>query len=519
MRKSKIVLLLALVLATVMMLSSCGFGAFSWEDALLTVTPEATTSYTAATKIADLNDAVREATEGDLVYFTARTDSGMQKHVVYNTKLNRTVFSAVESENTTISVELVAFYQTAVIEVVTYTEALDTGITTQLTALYTPDGTKLAESKNPNAYYEIEKDLLYFEGKYYGAKSNGEVVFAFDYSGAANRPNITDMTAEYYYDVDGDYIAVYSRNDLSLVASCLLPSDYMENFEYCVLSNGNVLVQYLFVEPDTAEDYTMIDDEGKKYTLTTLIFDVESNKIEEIEADYWLDYGFSAATDYEQWQDLGINEEEIYNAAVVYMIENERVNFDYQAMRFVSLSDKGAIQDVLEINGEYVQFVDVVAENKWIVHTYLNNAYLIDNTGKVLADITNAHVLEKMIIADGVIYGMDMNVLYNFGADGATLIETFANGVLLRQANGDVAYYTNGNTIAITAITNTAVTYYESQDNYFVVRDASDILSIKYIVYNDLGAKIATIEANDIDCAESMIRAYSIDGVAYYALH
>lgn len=517
MKKSKLIILVAVLLATVLLLSSC---ALDWDDVFLTVTANTKASYQGAEKLTDLLGAEPQDRCGELVYFTAPTHAGKPKHIVYNMLLGRVVYFGVDTETVSITVTLELVGENPLIlERATTTPAQTDGGYTTIT-LYKANGVSVVSTPNTEAAFEVACDLVYLDGKYYRVDNQGGVSFAFDYAPGAARPQIFATNDRYYYAQSENAYTVYTRDSMRLVSYFTFPS-YAENTNFMILSNGNILSQYMIVESDTAEKYSVIF-EGKKVTLVTQIFDVADGESETIEADYVLKSGTSAAVSGREWEKNGMDGEELENFATVWMIDGTRLNTEESLLQMVSLNKKGEIEDVLTIEGQNVRSIEMVGETRWILHTVLGMAYLVDQEGEILGEVSNAELHENRFFVSGKIYDLSMQVLYDYGKDSATLLKKMNNSVLLKNSQGDIVCLVSGQLLTVVKADDEKLDYCGAENGYYIVRDASDPAAVKYDVYNDVGTKILSLrDATDpqfVAAGENatLICAYNADNIKVY---
>ena len=518
MKKSKTLMMVVALLATVLLFCSC---AMEWEDVFVTVSAESKPSYQSLEKVNDLLGAEMREQCDEMVYLTAYTDAGKIKHIVYNLELGRVVYFRVETDAIAASISFKRVYGTALIIESVTTTALGSGASFVTTTLYKPNGVSVATTMNAEPVFESVCDLIYFDGKYYRVDLEGAVSVAFEYAPTAARPAVFGMSEIYYYAQYKDTITVYTRDGMRLVSHFSFPS-YAQKTNFMILSNGNLLVQYMIAEAQTADKYTLIYEE-QKMTLVTQIFDVAEGELEEIEANYLLKYGASSAVYEEMWKKNGLNREELPNFATVWMIE-EGARQDLQAnlLQMVYLNDEGEIEDVLLVEDQNVQSIRMIAENRWVLTSVLGTEYLVDQEGKVLGEVNNAEYHEERFFVGGRIYDLNLQVVYDYGKDGATLIKKMNNSVLLKTYNGDIVCFANGESILVTRAGDAAYRFYGVEGGYYVVCDEGDSTAVKYEIYNDLGVKLFTLQDVTQPCfvaageRSSLIFGYNADGKKVY---
>ena len=515
MKKTKFLLLLLVMLAAILLCCSCGY---DWEDTFLTVPPETAVPYQTAERLSALLDAEVVDQKGELVYLISSVDEELEKHIVYDLFAGTVVYSRPETGITQIELSLESVYEAVlIVERVETARAGDTVAVT--TSLYSKDGATVASTTNADPTLELACDLIYFEGKYYRAYDNGGVSFAFDYPATAKRPALFAMSAKYYYATYDDVCTVYTREDMSLVSYVGFPS-YAKNANSMVLSNGNILMQYMIVHPADAEEYTLFFG-GEKVTLVTQIFDVEEAKTERIDTTYMINDSVSAVIAAKEWKKKGLDAKELPNLVTVWMIDGVYLNTESTASQTVTIGDDGEIEDVLTVEGQQITEIQMLGENRWCLHTVLGKKYLVDKKGTVLADLSDAQLHGKWILAAGKIYDLGMQELYDYGKDSATVLKMIDNAILLQNGNGDVVCFTGESTsLKVTGASDSA-TYYEARGGAYILRDS---LSAQYTVYSHIGTKLITLE--DVQAFEivaqgkgaTMICVTNEEGKVYFRL-
>ena len=533
MRKSKIVLLLAGLLATVMGLSSCGFvGGIDFADIVDgSAYVDEDPAYAAIAEVADLAKASMERQQRQLILFkelVATEDETFEKFMVYNLATGKVVYTATENGKNNIVVSLgnmgyyvdYAAYFTVTVE--SWTEDANgyrNSGSTYTTALYDAAGTQVA-SANRSIGTDKAYDLLRFDGKCYRVGENGTFAAAFDYMGSKELPEIRFASEDYYYGKSENVFYAYDK-ELNVVAYYDLPSYAEISMDGVVqLENGKILFQYTIEEPEDAEEYDFIApkyvdiygyledmdvDMGyeatAKYSLYTVILDAKKNDVKEVEMDYMLMYGVSANDSY--WTEMCGFNDEIFNLALAFRIEEGRVNMSASAITWVTISNSGKVKKELE-NLTVVPMEDLpsmVAANRWEIETVDDREYVIDENGEILGEVTNASSNKEYYVIDGKLYNKSLEVAYNFAENGWTLDRVTDDSVIFTNAKYETMVYANGTATTLDA-KDSSRNVIAITDDYILVQD-NKTEKVKLEICNLQGKVLKTLELSDWQAAQS----------------
>ncbi|MBO7293765.1 MAG: hypothetical protein J6V07_07525, partial [Clostridia bacterium] len=276
MRRTKILSLFALLLALAMLLVSCGgTGAGTVEvksllDKKATVESDA---YGDIEKVTGLTDVTRRSNAGDLYYFTAETEVGNEtytKHIVYNAATNQILTTLTNSETVEHSVQLLSGYDYLTEEnyfsaYFTFASNYDSEEepTGASATLYAADGT-LVDSKSytkeemenvSSDSFAAKLDLVLFDDVLYRANAEG-IEKLMDVDPFAGLPGLDELqikVGNYYYSNNDDSTFKAYDESLQFLASYELP-EYAELIGATVLGNGNLLVQYKYMDDVLSEE-------------------------------------------------------------------------------------------------------------------------------------------------------------------------------------------------------------------------------------------------------------------------
>ena len=509
MKKLKVLFLATALLLAVMLLASCAtakdmkaaFDGTGYSDDAPTLT--------AAMQVDALKGTTYVSKATYLVYLTDTVVDGentYQKNIVYNLKTNVVVLEATTTVTTDIDITLKTHREVDYIVVNTTSwQLLDsTPIDHEYkTALVADNGTVLGEV-NKNVAPTTVADLIELDGRCYRVAKDGTVAHAFDLGAFSALPAINAQTDEYYYYVDLSSGEVFAYDQsCALIAYYVMPN-YATTMQAFPLAGGDVLIQYIVAESEDAEDYTFLLQGGSyyaapgKYTMHSLVLNVDRNKTKEIDLDYYV-LGVNRITD-DSWVDSYALDDRYDNIATAVEIKDQRVDTSTNARCAVVLSNSGRVRGELEklVTAQTTIIPAAVGTNRWTVSNADQQQFLVNEKGKVLGEVTAKEARnECYYIVDGRMYNYDLSLIYDYRVAELEIYNGYEgvmnHGVLFTKGDGELICYANNNAVTIAA-KGTACSVYAVADSYFVVRNAADINNVKYDVYNDVGTKLASLD-------------------------
>ena len=527
MKRIKLISFLSLALMLSMLLSSCSLFSPSLKLKNLfdgKATPEKIDrTFEGSEVISDLTSASCQETEKVLFYFTSSTEGqpSYKKHTVYNIERNKVVFSATENANTRIEVDLNSFYYTDTenyFTVKTTTWKLDAdnkkiGSDVTNTALFDKTGKEIADAQG-SLGTSVMVDLLLFDNKFYRVTGEGSFEFAFEQSALAKTPQINTKGSDYYYAVEDDqgaaFVAVYDLS-LSFVSKYKLPA-YADLTSWVILENGDIFVQYIYPVEDLAKDFTFVSDEPikittpsngvyelealRKYVMTTEVIDAKKGKADEVKCDYFIDDAENLTLYAEYATTMGINLKKIPVYAAAYEIKNDRLSTTENSYFLATITNKGQVKTVAPLNGEQIEYFGLISEDRWAVNT-TDATYLVNGKGEVIGDVSNAKRVGDFLYANGKIYSLDLQVIFDYEAKNLIYKSRIGNSLLFTNTEGEVFLYTGSDSAKKIIEKDSDLVLDRISSNYFTVIDSSNSKGDKYYFYNDRGEKILTIEDND----------------------
>lgn len=516
--KKKLLVLVAMLLCVVTVLASCassmkfekvvGDGTYNDENPTLTTTA----------KLDVKGEIELEDSEGDLVLFEDfDAETGNTTYTVYNVALGKTIWTGTTSET---EPDANGNY-TAVDYEVNFMEQWDATLisvmTMNLTATKTEDGydydtkmdikamaadgtefvsiTDVKENQMANSWFV--EDLICLNGKVYRIADDGSVAAAFDWSDLRGEPDedLEKVGAFYFEELD-EGLAVYDAS-LNLISTYYLPS-YTTEGDYYVLSNGNVLIQYAVAQDIMTEDYDYLDGMGK-YNLHSFLLNAENGKLKELKLDFVVEEVWAYDANDEDWY----YNEKIENVAWVSYIVDQRIDTNDEAIKMVALSNNGKEVGVIDglIPNMAPYCLELVATNRWIAWNMQEEAFLLNEKGEILGEVTGIDwedMNENFFVLNYKIYDWDLNVKVDLVEqkieDDYTIMD---HSVLFENEDGEQKLYVNGEVKTLIDKATAEAGKRELvvlSDALYVIIDTATEGKVKYELYNDIGTLLTAID-------------------------
>lgn len=344
----------------------------------------------------------------------------------------------------------------------------------------------------------LGNDLFYVDEAGSVFSSNDIMV---EYNGAsayikAGKPSINASSEDYYYYISDKQLYIYS-DSFELIGSHTIPS-YAESIAdayYFILENGDILTQYLIPEPSDATEYDIFTN-GEKMTVITKLIKAKTGKAKEIDFEYLL-YNVITATDFEDFSDYSFKKS-IKNIAVGFPIEHQRISFDEQSMKFLSLSNTGKVKMTLNdtFPAQGATLPEYLGGGYYMLDLDNGTTILVDKKGTIKGNIDDttsvssfAHVSNDKIIA------FDGTVLFDLAsqADNSLRYEiarTFSNCYVIRD-NETATYFvlnSNGDSFLVGDLAGSST--------HFFYTKAYDQNVATYTFYNAKGESVLTINGD-----------------------
>lgn len=360
------------------------------------------------------------------------------------------------------------------------------------------------EYKNPayhlNDSYEYSDsfDLIAIGSKVYRFDNEFNTTLVKDY-GLAAMPSLTKMTrvGSTYLEVDGGVYTVYDSS-LNKVFSYNVPG-YAQGRGF-LLTNGNLLVQYVVQLDQNDKKFDIRAEADKKYDLVTvLVTPEETSELKDV--DYYI---ADVETTDAKLDGKKVYADTVENLAFIYPIsENKMLDTSYANKKLVLLSNDGTVTSEVALDGEIADF-PIQYRNTFYAVKLSDGSYSIyDKTGEKKGTLSSAAIFADVLdtsylrIGD-VIYNADGSVSYDIGKDHANYQICGDTVVISKYSTNSVAYgiFVDGQVKNIGTVSSdekiaTIDEFNSSNYGYYYVYNKADN---KYTYYNSDGAVIGTFD-------------------------
>jgi len=388
----------------------------------------------------------------------------------------------------------------------------ETTLTTYKTdyAMYDGAGEKIDASKNELKAPVLFADMVVYDCVGYTAEDDGSLTKEVDI------PEYIQLEAcivgnGYYYVTDGARVTVYDE-EFAYVSTWAAPT-YGEGCQFHFLNDGNVLAQYRYQVDEDAKKFDYIEGNGypMKLELVSVLFDVVKGEAKELDLDYlvvavspWYSMVDEDETDAEDAQYLA--SEDFENTAIIAPIENQQINTALENLQFVLMSNKIKVGDSLKVLDDQYPGLplkigeDGEGDDLYMVWLY-RGAAIIDIEGNVIQMINDTDALTQVgqyFVGETAIYDLTLTEVYNFDENDASVSKTIDNTVFVNEKteNGyKIITFCDG-------VKDTVFTYNkdaETHDTFKFVEGAEcyyihKVASGDYVYYNAEGSKLITTQ-------------------------
>ncbi len=407
----------------------------------------------------------------------------------------------------------------------TYTNSIPTGSKTTY-HLYDASGAEIVNQSTPITSLSTLHDWVICDNVVYTVNEDTGALtkkgmLPINLSTSASYKYKTD--SHLYATIDNTYIKVMDY-DFNTVAMWSKPVSAMDSFNYFVLNDGNIIIQYVKqLEKDATNydfyEFSIIGD-TLKFDLVTEIFSITEKTSKTIDFNYKLDNSFSykAVAKTEKYA------EKFENIATVYPIIDKRVSSNDAEMDFVLLGNDGSIGKSIKLTEYQNGLPTKIAPDVYRVSTLYGYA-LVDVTGKVISQLTAYPEMVGVywINAYGI-YDTSFNLVYDFKEKNAVPVRNIGDAIFVKQyASAD-----NHNDYTILSFyngTTTEISKYNSADANHVTFDYIYGLDLCYLhnsenneykYYNTSGTLLTTTTFELEYGIGNLLYGYSNGEVVYY---
>lgn len=251
-------------------------------------------------------------------------------------------------------------------------------------------------------------------------------------------------------------VCVYRKSDGGVAAFYCYPSEAV-SCTSCPLNNGNVLIQYkeAVEEPDgvvlTESAYDIIDEEGGKWLLHTLLLSAESGETTELELPYvvsgiytryFCDYCQFLYKEVDGVFDFSM-QDTVENVAYLRPIRQKHTVTGMETVAAVMGND-GTVKELTRWQADQYGLPKRISKDRYVVSTVSERKYLYDGEGKLVGDVTGSTLASGWIVSDRAVFDYDGDVLLDYGAKGWTLREQSDTAILFCDEDTNSWYLFDG---------------------------------------------------------------------------
>lgn len=450
MKRTKLCVLVALLLICAMLLASCGgdekgISKASSFNAILNpdYNPNADKMTTASTldgldgyTVAEFND--------DFAVFTKESfDTKEQTIKIVSLRQGTIVLSVTSSEDAQYSVTLNNTPTFTVHK--RYGENLGKDRYTLYDAAGNSIASQLYKLPTPSTF----ADLILFDSTLYEEDETGKLneVVTIAENFKISEPDA--YSEKYFYFFNKYGVNIYDR-EFKFKASYETPAgaDYVfgDDYTICVLNNGNVLIQYAMqLDPETKE-YDFFTESGNEFTkfdLCTYILNPETGKTKEVKADFVID---ELVSKYELSEEDDPNNsyfaKDFENLALVNQITDKRINTRSAGSELVLMNNSGKITSSLTlVDSQNSSIPQKIADNTYVVSTEYGRA-IVNAKGDTLLTIYNSSldIVGSHIVGEKAVYNLQMEIIYNLNENEAKILDTLNGSIFIAEEVNDTTY-------------------------------------------------------------------------------
>ena len=496
----KIIVTACLLICVVLLCASCSTKAMDIDEFYQNVNVKFDTvsPLTTYSELSDLKDLDYQGSTGNILVFT--NDAENEKTIFYNAELDKEIFK-VDSKEIVHYTSFEVFYQEFLL---VFKGVEKNEKTTYSVNLYDMNGAEIATKKlnaypdnfEASNYITYSYDLFQFDGKIYRVKDNGTAAAIIDNPFFGSFPSAGLLkTSAYYYEQKNDSVVVYDHS-FNQVFFWEVPYYPYESANVSVLSGEQILAQIISVLPDEEKKYDVLDDEGIKYDITSILIDVASGKEKEVDLDYIVaevSYASNYVYSAEYTENYSVSEK-IDNLASICYIKDHKIS---TKDTLVSLSNKDA-SVAFEIAPEFDSIPEKIAPNRYLYYSDSGNEYILNANFEIVAKANGLYSAstknDYYIVKNNKIYNCDLQLVYDLAANDKTLVCLMGESFIVYETTKDGSeYYLRTSGGSMTKIEN----YSYSNEQYYVTSELQKEDGYTYTFYNANGTKLLSVKNVD----------------------
>ena len=443
MKARKFTVAVSALLLLTLLLSSCGASALSFKKVFTEPYVEQNPTRNALEQLS-YRGIVDSYSDNLLVFCETDATSGYNTYFIYHLGLGKSLLSVSETATLSAEIETRSIGNLSFFWVTTHNTVNDASV--YQTALYDQSGTLIAQ-KSGSYNIVSSVDLIFFDDDVYRISEDGTIAKAFSWSDLSSRATDLDyMTENYYYAFDRDGFSVYDKS-LTPVCSHTIPEYAKTASGFFLLDSGDILYQVVTPLPADAQEFDLFipdEEEGGKYLLSTILFNVKKQQEKELKLPYLIDGLVCKATlgfpfDPSDVPGLKLGDS-MKNIGVVYEIKDGYVSMNDEDAIIASLSNRGKIVGTL--NGMFSDMLGLpeqIKEGYYLYSDTFNRDYLLNDKGELVGEISAVVRRNQTYLAtENKIYTYDLSVAFDLTANKMSVLYSLNNAFLLTDEEGKV---------------------------------------------------------------------------------
>ncbi|MBO5415008.1 MAG: hypothetical protein J6A83_00070 [Clostridia bacterium] len=368
--------------------------------------------------------------------------------------------------------------------------------------LYDSTGVEVALSsraKDSRAY----ADMIIFNGIAYDINEDaGTLVKAVEVPEYLDINECNAYNDEYFYMVNNNKLTVYDRS-FNHKFTYIAPKhgdDSVEDgiYNYNILNNGDILLQYTLTQDEDAQRYDLSyveDGVTYKSNLVSKLISVKNGKAKDIKLDYIVASIFTnnALYDNDKSENENIFTDKFDNIAIIYPIEDKKLMVSDADVDMVLMNNNAKAKKSLKmVDNQIASWATKIGDDKYLVRTLDGGATIIKSNGKVLNTMNRAlEFCGDYFVGERAIYNLDLEKAYDLYENDAKVISTTNRAILIKETTEsgyEVIKLLDGTSETVFTYTNGDKTafYSEAYDNFYIIKDSD----AQYYYYNELGENI-----------------------------
>lgn len=410
---------------------------------------------------------------------------------------------------------------------------LDDYITDTYT-LYDGTGAEMATTKYEGEYDYFAGMTVYDDVAYTVDEKTGAWTKKVEIPEYMTLDNLFMKTEEYYYGGTDYALTVYDQ-ELNVIATFPVP-DYGDEsaistyemfdgvYPMVALNNGDIVYQYGMVQDEDAKEYdfTYVEDgETFKMNLVTVLFSLENKEMKELEFDYVITALTSNDAVYNNLLPASENtvlEDAFENIATLAPIVDGRVLFAEDKQDFVILDNELKVVKSLKLVENQINEVpEKIADDLYKVELMSGGVALVNGAGEVQKIVNNElNQVGAYFVGENAIYDLSLNKVQDLkdpDVSYKTVGESIFVTTKINSKEYKVVALRDGKTTDVYTQTKDSKTKFVLGDGYYyIVNEAND-----YKYYTVTGEELVTtkralevVKASDESCV-AILKGLPID--------